>query len=66
MLEPVYGGCGRSDLPADPKPPVAPPPPNGFVVVDEVPKPEPKPVRGDENVRIQRGVAQRDVLYTVA
>lgn len=65
MLEPVYSGCGRLDLPPDPKPPVAPAPPNGFVV-DEVPKPEPKPVRGDEVVRIQTGVAQRDALYTTA
>lgn len=43
-----YGGHGRFDLPPDPKPPGAAPPPNGFVVVEELPKPEPKPVQEDD------------------
>jgi hypothetical protein len=42
-------GCdhARVNLPPDPKPPVLGVLPNGFAaVVEEVPKPEPKPVQG--------------------
>jgi hypothetical protein len=47
----VYDSSRQMDLPPDPNPPVAAPPPKGFVVVVELPKPVPKPVQEDDYVR---------------
>ena len=54
---PEYDSGRKSHLPPDPKPPVAVPPPKGFVVV-ELPKPVPKPVQKDDHVRGRNGLEE--------